>query len=506
MAVKCSCGYTNYNPDARVCELCHAKLPRPGDAASDKALASSGEGDDLAKLTAAALADPSAAAPAKAAQPAAPAKAPEKAAPAAVSVAAAEVERASPLDALLFVLALPVTFPAVLWVILRERGDWNAVPLTVWLGQAALALTGAGSLTFMAPAPWAVAALPVAAVCSLFGALLLVRMGEGAAGWGSVGVLLAGACLIGGTLLASQTGPVFEGHTDQVRALELSPDGAWLATAAEDGTVRLWSTATRELLHTLRAHVPAATSIALAPAGAPGQPPRVISGGTDGLVSTWDPEATAEPGRLQAHRGGVTAIDLHVGAGDAAPRLVTAGVDGTVRVWQNGEEIGQLAGVHRGAATAVAWSPDGARVATGGTDGLVTVWEAPTGRAVALEHHEGPVLCLAWSPDGSWLVSGGEDRTVCVWDARATDAEPRTLLGPGAVRSLTFLPDGKRLVSGHDSRTLALWDVEQGLPLGEADLRGVPAALAATPDGATLIVAFGRTVRALALEGLFSSP
>src|SRR5690606_24247046 len=139
--------------------------------------------------------------------------------------------------------------------------------------------------------------------------------------------------------------------------------------------------------------------------------------------------------------------------------------------------------VHKGAVTVVAWSPDGARVATGGTDGLVTVWEAPRGRVQVFEHHKGPVLCLAWSPDGSRLVSGGEDRNVCVWTPGGDEAEPRAMVGPGAVRSLTFLPDGKRLVTGHDSRALAMWDVEKGLPLGQADLRGVPAALAATPDG-----------------------
>ncbi len=514
MAVKCSaCKYANHNPDARVCELCQAPLtPAGSGGAAEKSTSASSEGDDLAKLTAAALADSSTTAPATAKPaPAKPAPAPTTtpaAAGAVASVAATEVRNASALDMLLFALALPVTFPAALWVLLRGRGDWNAVPLTVWLGQGMLALVAAGSLSFTSTTPWAVAALPVAALCAIAGGGLLVRMGEGGAGWGSIGALLAGACLIAGTLLASQRGPVFEGHGDQVRALEVSRDGAWLATAGEDGTVRLWSTATRELAHTTRAHTPVATAVAVDASGAPGQAPRVISGGTDGLISTWSPGgAAAAPERLEAHRGGVTAIDLHVPAtGEGAVRLVSAGVDGAVRVWEGGEEVGLLVDVHKGAVIAAAWSPDGARVATGGTDGLVSVWDAPRGRAALLERHQGPVLCVAWAPDGARLVSGGEDRDVVVWDMSDQRAEPRALAGPGAVRAVAFVAGGKRLVSAHDSRTLVLWDLEKGVQLGQAALSSVPAALAVTPDGATLLVALGRTVRAHALAELFSGP
>lgn len=507
MAVKCSaCGYANHNPDARACELCQARLAPAG---AEKAAAASTAGeDDLARLTAAALAEQVAQARPVAATPAAAPRASGPAPTAVASVAATEVRNASGVDMLLFALSLPVTFPAALWVLLRGRGDWNAVPLTVWLGQAMLALTAAGGLAFSGEAPWAPALLPATALSAVFGAGLLVRMGEGAAGWGSIGALLGSACLIAGTLLATRTGPVFEGHSDQVRALALSDDGAWLATAGEDGTVRVWATATRVLTHTVRAHTPVATTVDVLPGATPGQPPRVVSGGTDGLVSIWDPRAPdAAPTRLEAHRGGVTAVDVHLDEGaEGRPRLLSAGVDGAVRVWSGSEELGALTEVHKGAVTAAAWSPDGKRAATAGTDGLVGLWDAPGGRVRLLEHHVGPVICLAWSPDGARLVSGGEDRNVCVWDATGEGRDVRALPGPGAVRAVAFLQGGERLVSAHDSRVLVLWDLEQGSPLGRVDLPGVPSALRAAPDGKTLFVALGRTVRALRLADLFPAP
>ncbi|MCO5170770.1 MAG: WD40 repeat domain-containing protein [Planctomycetes bacterium] len=498
MAVKCSaCGYANYNPDARACELCHAKLGGGGAATAAKADAT----DDLARLTEAALEEAAQAKePAATAAPRPPA-APAGPGPAAVGVAA--VRGAGGLDALLFALSLPLTLPAALWVLLRGRGDWQAVPVSVWLGQAMLILTGAAALTFMGgadAAAWTRAVFPAGLACALVGGLLLVRIGEPAAGWGVVGTLLGGACLAGGAVLATRAGPVFEGHTDLVRAVQVSADGRRLVTAGEDGTVRRWDVAGRALVQTARAHTPSATSVRLDPTG-----PLIASAGADGQVLVWDEgDLEAEPrARILAHRGGVTAIDYH--GGERGGRLLTGGVDGMARVWSTVDqaELGALK-LHRGAVTAVAWSPDGQRAASGGVDGAVFVWQAPEGRALVFERHEGPVLCLAWSPDGQRLASGGEDGLVCLWETARPREAPVTLTGGGAVRALALLGGGKRLLSAHDDRSLALWDLEGGAALGRAEVRGLPTALAVSPDGATVFAAIGRTVRALPMAELFA--
>src|ERR1700759_5149916 len=47
---------------------------------------------------------------------------------------------------------------------------------------------------------------------------------------------------------------VLTGHTGAVNSVAFSPDGAWLSTASEDKTARVWNAGTGELLHALTGH------------------------------------------------------------------------------------------------------------------------------------------------------------------------------------------------------------------------------------------------------------
>lgn len=142
---------------------------------------------------------------------------------------------------------------------------------------------------------------------------------------------------------------VLSGHEDEVTSVAWSPDGTLIASAAEDGSAKVWSSSSGTCLLDLLGHRDAVTSVAFAP--------------------------------------------------DSA-KLVTGGADGVALVWSAaGHELLALRG-HKGEVTSVAFSPDGQLVATGSVDCTIKTWCARTGRCLAtLEGHQGPITCIAFKPD-----------------------------------------------------------------------------------------------------------
>lgn len=122
----------------------------------------------------------------------------------------------------------------------------------------------------------------------------------------------------------------FETGQGPVRAVAFSdaPDRPILATAGNDGTVKLWrpwlAFGNRPEPIVLRGHADAVTSIAFSPDGR-----RIVSGGRDGTLRVWDTATGQETFALSAHADAVTCVAFsHDGH-----RVASAGGDGTVCVW-----------------------------------------------------------------------------------------------------------------------------------------------------------------------------
>jgi WD40 repeat protein/tetratricopeptide (TPR) repeat protein len=298
-----------------------------------------------------------------------------------------------------------------------------------------------------------------------------------------------------------------------VNSVAWSADGTRLASAGDDGTVKIWGAAGKP--DSLAIDRVGARWLAWNPKG-----DRVASAG-GGQIKLWDPRTGAEVGSLDVPAESLSwSADgkfLAAGKEEAAviigtetgKIIATLPSDGPAATSWSPAGARLALGADRSAdvelwdiATAkkvvwhcrpsaetpgvssLAWSPDGSRLALG-EHGLVTIWDAAAAKCLlVLRGHaaERWVFSIAWSPDGKRLASGGWDETVKVWDT-SDGRELLTLVGhTGAVHFVAWTRDGKRLASASDDGTVKIWDPVMGQEL----FTGVGSCLAWSPDGERL--------------------
>lgn len=293
---------------------------------------------------------------------------------------------------------------------------------------------------------------------------------------------------------------VLSGHADLVNAVVFAPDGRHIASASNDGTIRVWETSSgRESLR-LQPDRDRVSCLAYSHDG------RWLASGTinDGTVQLWDVQAaefvrefevsvasrgclafSLDSKRLLSASGGtVKCWELNTGKelrtwqfaetyGIGAESIsidgtfIAQGVKGqeqkhTLHVLdlESGEVVAILRG-HNDQVKQVAFSRDGHRVATVSFDKTVRVWELPSGREThCLKGHEDWGVSVAWSPDGDRLVSGSLDRTLRVWDTR-TGEQLVCLTGHDSkILSVAFSPDGRMIASASKDKVVRIWSAD----------------------------------------------
>ncbi|MCK1396266.1 caspase family protein [Bradyrhizobium sp. 1] len=335
-----------------------------------------------------------------------------------------------------------------------------------------------------------------------------------------------GSDAVGGPFIPVSIKPNVEGAS--VRTIAVAPNGREIATAGDDGVIRLWDAASFRQTRVLRGHAGAVyaldywtESTLLASAGWDGKvkvwdlrsdgqsltfdagakqfavafapepsPKYLASAGEDGIVRIWN---------LGTHELAKSKLDHQSGdparaavrslsyAPSGSGEFVSAGYDGKIRFYRTSGAVDAKDAYGR-KALRVAYSPDGTRVVTAGSDselGSAKLFDARSGNVRLLAGHRDYVVSANWSADSKRIVTGGggRDKSVNLWDADSGRLLASFSGHQEDVEAVAFFPGGTRLISASEDKTIKVWDIAERRLLLTAIGFGDDGFVSYTPEG-----------------------
>ncbi|MCH8045275.1 MAG: trypsin-like peptidase domain-containing protein [Planctomycetes bacterium] len=308
---------------------------------------------------------------------------------------------------------------------------------------------------------------------------------------------------INGRRFAGEIGR-FSKHTGAIRAIAVSRDGRYIATAGEDKFCYVLDGKTLGLVRRYGPHTAPLTGVDFMADGTV-----VFSTLRDqqkgASIYVWDWRAKRIRTQLadsnQNSYGLTVSPDgkkLAVSMGSSVARVYYPSVGG---------RFGLETPFKDRLCNAVAFSPDSQILVMGSGGGIVRwVIDGPQRRHAGdlRAANAGVINSLVFSPDGNYLLSGHGDRALRMWKFREGSIAGNFVGHQGAVTSGRFSPDGKKVVSGSLDKTVRVWETstQKVLRQFKGHSKGVTA-VAFLPDGERLVSAgLGGTLRMWSLKKL----
>jgi WD40 repeat protein len=291
----------------------------------------------------------------------------------------------------------------------------------------------------------------------------------------------------------------FEWHSKPINAIAMSPDGQYLISGDDGGTVAIWNLAipqypiatyrannsvwtvaaspnlsqvasgdkdrkvqlgrkesimnSRKELHgdfsSLDSHSGFVYTVEFSPDGK-----ILASGGADRRIRLWNTDSGKIIYTLDGHQDAVTAVKFMPNG----KILISAGADRTLRFWDvESKQLLKTIEAHEQKIHAIAIGRDSKTIVSGSSDRTVQLRQLGTSNVYSLQGHQDAVLAVAISADDKTIASGSIDGTICLWDVATQQLVSSFPAHQSAVKSIVFQPSGNNFISAGWDRTIKVW-------------------------------------------------
>ncbi len=205
--------------------------------------------------------------------------------------------------------------------------------------------------------------------------------------------------------IQKHTGTLLD-HDSNIMSLAITPDSQLLVSGALDG-IRVWNLNNQRPFYVLAGYGNPTYAVTISPNGYV-----MASADQQGKVRLWHLETGSQISEGQLHSGPINVIAFTKNGRS----LITGSYDRTIKVWDvaSGQLRYSLRG-HGERIRAIAVHPYQNIIASASNDGI-RIWNLNSGLLLSHLEHNDWVESLAFSPDGTILASGSYDAKIRLWE------------------------------------------------------------------------------------------